>query len=192
MKANPVEPGLVAVERTPDLGEELVGNRVVGGHLRRAPSWDTARCLESSDAVLVGGNRPPAGGQWLVIFVFSGQIGAPFSRRIQTGSAKPNAFRSAVFVPLLEKPVTNRNSRGPGIVLHFGLCPAVTRGAHSRHERFDGGRLPRIVYSMAGILCPQTSDTFPSFRAGSGHRFSVAVESEIRGSSVPFRLVGLL
>src|SRR5664279_2874939 len=49
-----------------------------------------------------------------------------------------------------------------------------------------------MVYSMAGILCPQTSDTFPSFRATSGHRLSDAVESEIRGSPVPFRVVGLL
>ena len=82
------------------------------------------------------------------------------------------------------KPVTNRNSRGPGIVMHFGLCPAVTRRAHSRHERFDGGRSPRMAYSMARILSPQTSDTFPSFRATSGtgyrmqsNRRSVAVQS---------------
>ena len=151
--------------------------------MRRAPSWAVHGAARSG--CRARGRQPAAaGGQWLVIFVFRSQIGAPFSRTSQTGARNPNAFSSAICVPLLEKPMTNRKSRAPGIVMHFGLCPAVTRRAHSRHERFKRGCLPRMVYSMAGILCPQTSDTFPSFRATSGtgyrmqsNRRSVAVQS---------------
>ena len=130
--------------------------------------------------------RQPAAGWWPV----AGHLCIQRSDRCAVLEEDPNGIREAQRVqigrirPLLEKPVTNRDSRGPGIVLHFGLCPAVTRGAHSRHERFERGRLPRIVYSMARILCPQTPDTFPSFERlrGTGSRLqsnrrSVAVQS---------------
>jgi len=92
--------------------------------LRHAPSW--GRCTAPRVLRCRARGRQPAaaGGQWLVICVFRGQIGAPFSRRSQTAPRSPNAFRSAVFVPL-EKPVTNRNSRGREIVIHFEACPAV-------------------------------------------------------------------
>src|SRR5664279_4904911 len=63
MKANPVEPGIVAVERAPGLGEELVCDRVFGGHcvmllLRAVHGAASSGCRARG--------RQPAAGWWLV------------------------------------------------------------------------------------------------------------------------------
>src|SRR5664279_3406031 len=88
MKANPVEPGIVAVERAPGLGEELVCDRVFGDHcvmllLRAVHGAKSSGCRAR--------RRQPATGWWPVIFVFRGPVASPFSKRSRR-APRPNAL----------------------------------------------------------------------------------------------------
>src|SRR5664279_2836550 len=165
MKANPVEPGIVAVERAPGLGEELVCDRVFGGH---CVMLLLGAVHGAASSVFLARGRQPATGWWPVIFVFRGPVASPFCKRSRR-APRPNALD-----------VTNAFGRRKCATTFRGLsaAPMGTRGSHEP-ARFAG-----LVATSSGRGCSSAGRGSHDLLAGDRHALRSVPSGKLRQHSV--------